>query len=99
MYDYGDYVDMAAKVTSFHSLISKMLFAQERPAIHSILSTTLTLMLCLTNHPLRVVQSFSSAGMKSNRLTSEGTSFVISSSEMFLPMQDLDPAPNYPASQ
>jgi len=61
---------------------------------YGIRSTTFTSILCFTNHPLWVVHSCSSAGRKSNRLTSEGTSFVISSSEMFLPMQDLEPAPN-----
>lgn len=62
---------------------------------YCILSTTFTLILCFTNHPLCVFQPpSSSAGTKSNRFTSEGTSFVISRSEMFLPMQDLEPAPN-----
>jgi hypothetical protein len=61
---------------------------------YCILSTTLTSILCFTNHPLLVVHSCPSAGMKSNRVTSEGTSFVISRREMFLPMHDLEPAPN-----
>ena len=55
---------------------------------------TFTAILCFTNHPLLVVHSCPSAGMKSNRVTSDGTSFVISRREMFLPMQDLEPAPN-----
>ena len=58
------------------------------------LSMTFTSIFCLTNHPLVVVHSLSPAGAKSKRRTSWGKSFVISRSEMFLPMHVLEPAPN-----